>query len=522
MLGGLIIKDFEKPKDIVTAKKLDIIGNLKQRKHHVLEQAYDALSSERRKFFSRIACFRGAIDFQAIRAVAENPDTFQEDLRDFIERELIHHTEETNQFDLHPIVRRYAYERLTTTDRTGAHERLVDYFETVPKPEKVKTLEDLAPVIELYHHMVRAWNLDEALKLYYDRLQNAIYFQFGAYQLEIELLYALFLDGEDKPPRLKNENAQTWTLNTLATSYSLSGQPRRAVPLFEMQNAICEKAGDKLNLAIGLLNVAHTTQIYIGALSAAERNLRQMMSLTKEIKDELRQARGHQELGRVLSYRGSWPEARQELDKSLEVAEKQYHVQMQSLIWSYCALRFLLMSREKVNSNQSSVKNVKSAIECAGRALELADETTKTRYSYPRDYVRAYWLLGTAYSANNELVLAEENLSKALNLCRQINMVESEADILLDFARLHYAQGDFKDAQEKASEALVITERSGYVLQGADVHLFLAQFALEQEKDKVKAKELAEKAKELAYCDGPPYYYKVAYEEAERLLEGLR
>jgi tetratricopeptide (TPR) repeat protein len=95
------------------------------------------------------------------------------------------------------------------------------------------------------------------------------------------------------------------------------------------------------------------------------------------------------------------------------------------------------------------------------------------------------------------LTLAEENLSKALNLCRQINSVDTEADILLDLARLRYAQGDFKDAQEKASEAL------------------------EQEKDKTKAKVYAEEAKKLATCDGPPYYYKVAYEEAERMLEKL-
>ncbi|MBK9600412.1 MAG: tetratricopeptide repeat protein [Anaerolineales bacterium] len=142
--------------------------------------------------------------------------------------------------------------------------------------------------------------------------------------------------------------------------------------------------------------------------------------------------------------------------------------------------------------------------------------------SHPWDYVRAYWLLGAAYRANNELTLAEENLSKALNLCRQINLVDHEADILLDLARLRYAQGDFKDAQEKASEALVITERSGYVLQGADVNLFLAQYALEQEKDKVKAKEYAESALKLAYCDGPPYYYKVAYEEAVAMLERLK
>jgi hypothetical protein len=32
----------------------------------------------------------------------------------------------------------------------------------------------------------------------------------------------------------------------------------------------------------------------------------------------------------------------------------------------------------------------------------------------------------------------------------------------------------------------------------------------------------AETALKLATCDGPPYYYKVAYEEAERMLEKLK
>ena len=92
---------------------------------------------------------------------------------------------------------------------------------------------------------------------------------------------------------------------------------------------------------------------------------------------------------------------------------------------------------------------------------------------------------------------------------------------MLELSKLSYAQEKPEEAKTLAGEALLITERSGYVLQGADVNLFLAQFALEQEKDKAKAKELAEKAKNLAYCDGPPYYYKVAYEEAEQMLKKL-
>jgi tetratricopeptide (TPR) repeat protein len=443
------------------------------------------------------------------------------ELHDLVDRGLLFYDKRTKKFDLHPIVRHYAYDRFTESGRKKTHMNLAFHFiDIMPVTNKnVKTLEDLAPVIELYHHMVRAGNLDEACDLLYERLvPNPLHYQFGAYQLMIELKRALFLDGEDKPPRLKREDAQAWTLNALATSYSLSGQPRRAVPLFEQAIKLSEAKGEKKNLAFGLGNVAHIAQIHIGALNASERNLHQMISLAKEIEDEFSQARGHQELGRVLSYRGVWHEAEQELDQSLEWAKKQSHVQMQGLIWSYRALRFLLLARAEP---QSKIINLKSSIESAQHALELADETTRTSHPVPRDYVRAHWLLGAAYCMNNELTLAEENLSKALNLCRQINNVESEADILLDLARLRYAQGDFKDAQEKASEALVITERSGYVLQGADVNLFLAQYALEQEKDKSKAKVYAEEAKRLATCDGPPYYYKVAYDEAERMLEKL-
>ncbi len=523
LLAGRILKDFESPADIAVAQKLKIDGDIIQQKHHVLEVSYNSLPQHEQKLLSTIACFRSPVELKTIEAIANNVGAehappLQNDLHDLVDRGLLHFDDKNKKFDLHPIVRRFAYDRLTASDRTAAHTRLVNYFDAVPKLEKVNSLEDLTPVIELYHHMVGAGNLDEALKLFYDRIVQQFYFQFGAYQLCIELLRTLFLDGEDKPPRLKRDDYQAFALDTLANAYALSGQPRRAITLFLMGNESDEKSGNKEGVAVGLGNMAFD-QIRTGELNAAERNLRRRIDLCREIADEFNEAIGHQDLGRVLSYRGEWQEAEQELDLSFNFDTKQKDYQGLSVDWSYRALRFLLTAR---SNPQSQIENLKSSIECAQHALELAEESHKN-IGRPnvRDYIRAYWLLGAAYRANKELTLAEENLSKALNLCRQINMVESEADILLDLARLRYAQGDFKDAQEKASEALVITERSGYVLQGADVNLFLAQYALEQEKDKVKAKEYAESALKLAYCDGPPYYYKVAYEEAERMIARL-
>ena len=78
-----------------------------------------------------------------------------------------------------------------------------------------------------------------------------------------------------------------------------------------------------------------------------------------------------------------------------------------------------------------------------------------------------------------------------------------------------------EEAERLAEEALTITERSGYVLQGADVHLFLAEMEIER-GDRERALAHAREARRLATCDGPPdYTYKVAYDEAGALLAQL-
>jgi hypothetical protein len=41
-------------------------------------------------------------------------------VRDLVDRGLLHHDRRTNRYDLHPIVRRYAYDRLTAGDRSAA------------------------------------------------------------------------------------------------------------------------------------------------------------------------------------------------------------------------------------------------------------------------------------------------------------------------------------------------------------------------------------------------------------------
>jgi hypothetical protein len=64
----------------------------------------------------------------------------------------------------------------------------------------------------------------------------------------------------------------------------------------------------------------------------------------------------------------------------------------------------------------------------------------------------------------------------------------------------------------------VISDRCGYVLQGADAHLVLAQLA-QAGNDPTAVRHHAAEAQRLATCDGPPdYTYQAAYAEATALL----
>lgn len=142
--------------------------------------------------------------------------------------------------------------------------------------------------------------------------------------------------------------------------------------------------------------------------------------------------------------------------------------------------------------------------------------------------MQAHWLLGAAQRLQSDRTAAEQHLIEALTRCRNINLVEFEADILIDLARLRGDQSDHAEAQRLAAEALAIAERCGYVLQAADAHLELAQLALARgalttaRGDLTTARAHTTHARRYATCDGPPdWTYKVAYEEAGALLAEL-
>ena len=513
LLAGLIVHDPEKPGDVAVAAGHDLVPDLTARQHHVLEWSYDALDDDTRALLSRIAAFRSPMDYAALAAISPLDDeaALKAALTALRRRGLLLFDASAARHDLYPIVRRYAYERLA--DKDGVHARLRDYFDALPPPKMVTRLEDLAPVIELYHHTVRAGDYDTAADLYYDRLSNDLFFRLGAYQTCIDLLATLFPDGEDRPPRLEDAADQAWTINELANAYTLSGRSRRAVPLFKLHNEVQENRGDKLALAIGLGNLAKNQQSF-GELAATEQGFRQRITLCQEIKDAAKEAIGHRDLGLLLARRGAFGESGTALDRAAEIFNDEGIKQGLCVAEAYCAERSLLIGEND------------TALAAARRARRLADEVAEERYPHERDFVRAEWLQGAALFAlaedepdgqNGRLAEAEGHLRDALTRCRRISLVGFESAILLAWARWHRLKGSPDDARRDAMDALAIADRCEYRLDQADIRNFLARLALDA-GDTAGAREQAEMAMERAECDGPPHRYEPAHQEAERLL----
>lgn len=533
ILVGVIVHDLEQPGDVAAARDLDITGDLIQRQNHVLKIAYDRLGPTRQRLLSRIACIRGTVTLDGIRKLSDDI-AVDDDLHALLGRGLVHRDLDRNLFDLHPIVRNYAFDRLTVSDRNDAHTRMRAYYGAFPVPARVRSLTDLGPVIELYHHTVRSGGYEEARRLFRDRLDRITYYEFGAYDLQIELLLALFPEGrENGTPLVRGIFEQASVLNDLACAYCLNGQPKRAVPLFEREQNLLPRASHRVladfgldlqraNLAISVANLAALARIPMGALRDAESSLRQSISLSLSENDVATEAMAHQELGRLHAYRGDWNES----DEQLQLSTRRWTVldnrQGLCIDESYRSLLQLLRVRAALAQGKTIQADARrTPLGPARRALLLADQVSSTGQRYERDYVRVHWLLGAAYRLAGSLSEAEAHLREALERCRRSNAVEAEADILIEMARVRTvrtARNAHHDARELADEALIIAERSGYTLQAADACLALAQLA-RLRGDRNATREAASRAFRFAKCDGPEHYtYKAAYDEAEATL----
>lgn len=507
LLSGMILHDSEKPGDLSKAHQFDPIANLRQRRRHVLEQSYNSLRSEDRELLSRIACFRFSSNFDSISAAspAASSGSIRAGIRTLDDRGFLFIDRSAGRFSLHPVIKLYAYARLTA--KREVHELLSSYFERFPVPESVSGVEDLSTLIECYDHTLRSGRPDDAWKLFPILIERFLYYQLGEYQLATELLRELLPQGEEGAPILSKVEDQGGCFSILGVIRSRMGQPSRAIRLGERALQLYSSVEAKSDMAIQFGNLSND-YLKMGRIREAQEALEERLRLAQEIGNLHSEMTARQELGRVLIYRGCYSEALEEIMRAREhwrVSSSPHAHHGLSLTEAFLALRFLFVGD-------------------AEGALRHAIESRRNA-QLERNIIQSEWLTGLAMvqisKEESNLLRAEEHLSEAMRRCRRIRLVEFEPEIMLALAVLYRERGERRLSFTSAEDSLSVAEECEYRLQQAEAHIFLAEMAIAMRNTEV-ARHEAELARVLAKGDRAGYDYKRVLDLVDKILRLVR
>jgi tetratricopeptide (TPR) repeat protein len=485
---------------------------LVQVKSHVLEFALRGLDDKAQQVLRTIAAFRMPARYDTLAALligegklCADERELDEVLTELEDRGLVGWDKRANRYDLHPIVRGVVWSNLGDDARRGVYTSLHAHFEAVPMIDnylEVYSLEDLTPAIELYNTLIGLGRFDDAFVVFRDRLDEATLYRLSASRQQIELLEMLFPDGLEQLPRLNRQDAQAFTLNTLAAGYKFSGQPGRAAALIRRANTIYLEMKNDGFLSVGLRNLSDTLRLS-GALCESEFAARRALVISREQNNRFQEAVSLRWLGLTLAARGLATKSQSALQRAVRLLKAQSNSQGEGTTNADLAQRALWLGK------------FADALSFANSAWELAHV-----HSYERDFIRAVRAQGEAALGLDDLTTADERLHHALTRARIVNLVEDELPALVALAGLRRRQGDLKSAREHLADVWEGAERGPYPLFNADAFNVLAQIERD-EGNQAKAVEAAAKAYRLAWCDGPPFAYHWGLEKARKHLKEL-
>jgi hypothetical protein len=527
LLAGLVANDPMRPGDIRVASEYERVvqEGQKGRQHHVLEIAYNALSPSERLLLSQIAAFRFPVTysvleqtlcvdqekadgfatgiFRKFRRYYESEQGFHrlKDLRHrlgrLIKRGLVFFDRERQRYDLHPIVRHYAYDRLT--DKAGTHARAKNYYALLPDSNlvNVRTIEDFAPAIELYHHTLRAGLHEQAFQLFIDRIQRPLLKTLCAAQTYNMLVHALFPDGEALPTGLRGKG-QTMAIACLAHSYRLMGEPARSAGLYRIAIDRYARAGFRAEHSVTLLQLG-LTEVLLGELRLAEEHLRAVAGEPVGHRFEEYTNLARESLAQLMVFTGRFSEGEQILRE------------MDSLPLTYNRSEVLALLALEGNDIASGVQYGRGGIAVAAAS------------GYKLDCIRAQCLLGTilvrgSYLENEPaktLGEADALLKMAYETCMEVKLIELEPDIRLARALWLAANRRTEEAYEALTETLAIARKSKYRLKMAEIQLAMAEVVLDS--DIPLARQHLGQARDAALCDGGSHCYELVLGKVARL-----
>jgi hypothetical protein len=473
--------------------------DLVSRQASILQAALEDLDPLVFRLLSQLAAFRYPVDYEAVVAInlfrieemgddrAAGVEPLHQALTTLEERGLLQWNREINRYDMHPVVRAYAYGKLE--DKAATYAQVKSYFEALPEEneEQVQDVADLRRTLELYYALLNGGQPKSALELFDNRIEDILLFGLGGYTTLVELLSPLFANGFDQPPMLPTINSQSYAINELALAFQHLGDAPKALQLYALGTRLDLQDQHAGNLAEGLGNLGGLWLNSTGQLAAAERAFQLRLAVARAADEQEKIDRAYEQLVEFYSTTGAWAEG-EAFYAALQNSPDEFTKSQQ--------LVFIAAARLRWGQGDNPATLLAEGLQRARQERFLRAER------------EAQHLAGEIAFACDDLAQAEEAWQAAYTIAQREGAPLGPS--LADLARVQSSQQDAEQARALLGEALVLGGR-GVALAAVEVFTALGEQA--------EARRHVEAAYREAWADGPPYAY---FHELGRIRAALQ
>ncbi len=413
---------------------------------------------------------------------------FDTALSELESRGLLQWNRHSNTYDLHPVVRGYAFDQIEKDDRIQTYDRIRDHFEALP-PEDFNDATDVSHVrntLQIFRALMGAGRLAQAASLYLGGLNDSLLFSIGSYPTVVELLTPMFTNGSESPPALSSVKDQGLIINSLGVALKELGRHKESQARLQLAIRLNLESENWRDLSVNIVNYATGASIS-GKLATAING--------SELAYNLALAAGAKNVATGILYKLAKLYFDEGRDKDAQTActafsarptPERHQYRIGSVEAILCWLKF--------RRNKLQATELEEALKMTIRGKNLSGQSTILHLQ--------------AEIALRKGILHEavEAADREIEILRKTGVPDAYGKVFI--ARILAMQGRLYEAQSLVEEAGLEGN-----WEAAEVYLQL--------DDCNKAKEHAMLAYKKAWADGPPHIFWWDLENSKRILARL-
>ncbi len=483
---------------------------LEQVKTHVLQFALDGLDAECQAALYIVATFRIPASYFVLQALLLGKEKLVKDemaldrvLTVLEDSGLLAWDRRANRYDLHPVVRGITWARMSQETRRRCLHVLHGLFKELRNIEdsKIKTVDDLSPIIQDFDILVNLGQLSEASQLFRDQLDYYLRYVVNGFQQRKELLEGLRNASSEQLGDDLPDEEKAFVLMALGESLHFLGRPKEGADV--LQDAI-EAAKNSSNVDLLLECMAKKSSALCsgGHLLDSEKTVLGAIQIAQDKK---------------LSY-GTFEvaEAFLQLVGSLYCRAK---LNEHPDVSTYSAELF------RYHNTEVNALIVEELVAEANKDFAKCQELCERHLSLLKAERLGYGIVQTTILLGKTLrrlqdPATEEFLRHGIELARSGNVIYHCIDGQIELARLRLEQGDLESAADLIDATWDELEGCELTLREVDCLNVRAQIAMQRGENTAAVSD-AQRAYRLAWCDGPPFAYADGLAEAREILESL-